>query len=176
MSSLPIPDYDELQRSLLAAESVSASEAHGIITGVLCAPKPSAEALARTVLVDIDPAADTRDIERYLGMLRAYTEERLRARESDFEPVLPDEDRSLTERVEALAEFCRGFLMGLVAGGVQDFSALPGDAREVVDDFVQIAEAETGDLATDGGEQAFTEIAEYVRVGVQVVYEELHPA
>lgn len=110
-----------------------------------------------------------------LNMLCAYTETRLAGRESEFELLLPDENGALEQRVNALADFCRGFLLGLVAGGVTELSALPADAREVVEDFMKIAEAEADGRTSDVEEKAFTEIAEYVRTGVQLVYESLHP-
>jgi hypothetical protein len=127
-------------------------------------------------LADIDPAADTARIERLLGALRADTETRLAARESEFAPLLPDEERSLDDRVTALADFCRGYLFGLVAGGVRDLAQLPAEANEVVNDLVKIAEAEAEPSAGETEEQALSELIEYVRVGVQLVYEELHSA
>jgi uncharacterized protein len=175
MSADQAPQYDELDSVLRGMEAVGAAEAHGIIAGVLSGPTPRADAWNKTVLADIDPAADTTAAERLLGALRAETQTRLAERESDFSPLLPGEHASLIERVGALADFCRGFLFGLVAGGVRDLNKLPDDAREVVNDFMRIAEAEadspTGDEAD---EHALAELTEYVRVGVQLVYEELH--
>jgi uncharacterized protein YgfB (UPF0149 family) len=140
---------------------------------VLCAPRPSAEALGKTVLADMNPGADTREVERLLGALRATTQMRLTERDSEFTPLLPGEDAGLAERVAALADFCRGYVMGLLAGGVSDLAALPGDAREVVEDMIKIAQAEAGETA-EAEERALAELTEYVRVGVQVVYEALH--
>lgn len=174
MSDHNPPDYEELERALRALEAMGAAEAHGVIAGVLSGPRPNNEAWAAAVLADVLPAADRAGAEHLLGDLRAETEKQLTARESDFSPLLPHEDSTLPARVGALADFCRGYVLGLVAGGVRDLGQLPHDAREVVDDFMKIAEAETESVATEVEEQALAELVEYVRVGVQLVYEALH--
>jgi len=171
-----LPDYDSLERELQALEIPGAAECHGVIAGVLSSPQPSTEAWVQSVFADANAAADSSEAERLLEALRDYTETRLAARESEFFLLLPDDDRTLTERATALADFCRGFLMGLVAGGVRELDALPAEAREVVEDFMKIAEAEADGRATEVEEQALAEIGEYVRTGVQLVYEELRSA
>lgn len=174
MSADQLPDYDQLERSLRAMDALGAAEAHGVIAGVLSGPKPSAEAWVKSIFAGIDASVDSATAERPLGELRVYTEARLAERESDFNPLLPGDEASFAERVGALADFCRGYVLGLVAGGIRDLNELPGDAREVVNDFLKIAEAETDGDGTEVEEQAFADLTEYVRVGVQLVYEELH--
>jgi hypothetical protein len=171
----PLPDYDSLESELHALEVPGAAEAHGVIAGVLSSPRPSTDAWVAAVLGDANAALDSAEAERLLDELRTYTEARLAGRESEFELLLPDEQCALEARVIALADFCRGYLMGLVAGGVSELATLPADAREVVEDFMKIAEAEADGRAGEVEEQAFVEIIEYVRTGVQLVYESLHP-
>jgi uncharacterized protein YgfB (UPF0149 family) len=175
-SDQALPDYDGLESELRALEVAGAAEAHGIIAGVLSSPRPSAEAWLGAALGDANAARDRLEAERLLEALHDYTAARLAGRESAFELLLPEEARTLEERVGALAGFCRGYLLGLVAGGVRELSALPGDAREVVEDFMKIAEAEADGRAGEVEERAFIDLLEYVRTGVQLVYEELHTA
>jgi len=155
-------------------DTISAAEAHGVIAGELCGPRPNDEASAKAILADVDPAIDTSLAQDLLTALRAETALRLAGRESEFSPLLPDDGRDLLQRVSALADFCRGYLLGLAAGGMTDLAHLPGDAREVVEDFTKIAEAEADSAADEVEEQALAELTEYVRLGVQIVYEELH--
>jgi uncharacterized protein len=171
-----LPDHDSLEHELHALEVPGAAEAHGVIAGVLCAPQPSAQAWTNAVLGDANAAVDSGVAEELLAALSSYTEARLNERESNFSLLLPDEGRDLRQRVAALADFCRGYLMGLVAGGVRELDKLPGDAREVVEDFMKIAEAEAGGMVAELEEQALVDLAEYVRTGVQIVYEEIHGA
>lgn len=174
MSDPQRPDYDSLDRALLELEVPGAAEAHGVIAGVLSSPHPSADAWTGAVLGDANAAFDSSEAERLLDGLHDHTAAQLVARDSGFDPLRPDDDRALEERVLAVADFCRGFLMGLVAGGVNELATLPDDAREVVEDFMKIAEAEADGRATEIEEQAYAEIVEYVRTGVQLVYETLH--
>lgn len=94
-----------------------------------------------------------------------------------FEPYLPGEEDPLDARVRALAAWCEGFLAGLgLAGAVLREG---GDAAEVIHDLAEIGKASVGEEEAGDEQQAgfaFAEVAEYVRVGVQVVYEELAAA
>jgi hypothetical protein len=94
----------------------------------------------------------------------------------EFEPLLPPETDPLGTRVEALAEWCLGFLLGLSEGGITDPERLPSDASEVVQDMVNISRA--GSYEFDDSEEdeaAYVELLEYVRAGVLLVNEELNP-
>jgi uncharacterized protein len=174
-STPPLPEYDELEDELRALDAVNAAEAHGVIAGVASAAAKRADAGIRIVLADVDTGADSTPARRLLENVGSYTEARLAARDSEFELLLPDEAEPLDTRTSALVDFCRGYVLGLVAGGVREFADLPGDAREVIEDFMKISDVEVVN-GIEAEEQALAELTEYVRTGVQVVYEELHPA
>jgi uncharacterized protein YgfB (UPF0149 family) len=176
MAATPtLPAYDELEDELRALDAVNAAEAHGVIAGIASAAPASADAGIHIVLGDADAGADTDSARRLLQDVGSYTQTRLAARDSEFELLLPDGVQPVDMRTGALADFCRGYVMGLVAGGVREFAALPGDAREVIEDFMKIAEAQAAGVG-ETEEQALSTLTEYVRTGVQVVYEELHSA
>lgn len=172
----PPPDYDELNRSLRAVgTAVGAAEAHGILCGALCASEDPAAVwppliLGREPLED-DAAASAL---RLLTELYRDTRASLRADGFEFQPLLPDADHPLEEQVEGMGDWCRGYLLGLAGGGVKDARALPGDAGVAGGDITKIVEVEL-DAAGDpqAQERALAEIVEYLRVGVQLVYEEL---
>ena len=91
-----------------------------------------------------------------------------------FEPLLPADDQPIGARTAALAQWCQGFLYGLGAGGITDASGLPADTGEIVRDFTEISRAgvdETQD--EESNEAAYAELVEFVRVGVQLLFEEL---
>ena len=61
-------------------------------------------------------------------------------------------------------------------GGLQDLKDLPADSKEILMDMTKIAKA--GGYAVEGTEEdesAFTEIAEYLRAAVLLVFQELNP-
>ena len=91
---------------------------------------------------------------------------------------MPSDDAPLAEQVEALAVWCQGFLSGI--GGTAPAAArssAEGDALgEILRDFAEISRAGLSDDEAAGHDQpdfALAEIHEYVRVSVQIVFEEL---
>ena len=92
----------------------------------------------------------------------------------ELELLLPADEQPIDVRTAALAQWCQGFLYGLGAGSVADASDLPGDVGEIVRDLGEISRA--GVDATqdeESNEAAYTELVEFVRVGVQLLFEEL---
>lgn len=177
------PDFESLSRVLAAAgSSLSAAEAHGVLAGVLAAAPPGRreprrwrDLILESGRAAEDEAADERAAS-LLATLAAGIERQLAGRGFEFELLLPEEDADLETRVRALAEWCRGFLLGLAAGGAKEVHKLPGEAGEALRDLIQIAEVELGEgEGGEAAEQALAELVEYVRAGVQILYEELHP-
>lgn len=97
----------------------------------------------------------------------------LQAGDLSFALMLPDDDRPLHERVEALAVWCHGFLAGLGFGGLPFGSrSLSDQLREILADFSEISRAHDAAASPDA-EFDLAELIEYVRVSVQLVFEEL---
>lgn len=97
----------------------------------------------------------------------------------NFTPLLPLDDEPLSARTRALGEWCGGFLFGLGIGGVDDFHHFSAEAQEVIGDLSEITRIEATPGGDDSAEAAFAELTEYVRVGVQILLEEIrsqHPA
>ncbi len=174
-----LPTYDDATRVMHeAGVSTGASEAHGIITGVLCAPNGARVAWQTLILGRAAKAGHETPaaLSRLLVALHRSTYAHLSGVECDFTPLLPGDEHSLAEQIEGLSDWCRGYLYGLHAGGVQDAQSLTGDAGEIVRDITRISEAELDDALVDEEEtRALAEIVEYLRVGVQLVFEELQP-
>jgi hypothetical protein len=94
-----------------------------------------------------------------------------------FYPLLPADSAALPTRTRALAEWCEGFLFGLALGGLRDEAGLPDTVREVMHDFYEISHAGFHqDVPDEADEVAYVEIAEYVRMSVLLLHEELQPA
>ncbi|MHB8728633.1 MAG: UPF0149 family protein [Sulfuricaulis sp.] len=173
-----LPAFDDAARVLHeAGVATGASEAHGIITGVLCAPQGARVAWQPLVLGREAPTGGTpAALAQLLAALHRSTYAHLSGVECDFAPLLPGDEHSLAEQIEGLSDWCRGYLFGLHAGGVPDAQRLSGDAGEIVRDISRLSEAEfDGALADEEEARALVEIVEYLRVGVQLVFEELQP-
>ena len=68
-----------------------------------------------------------------------------------------------------------GFALGFFADNQRDIQSLPGSAPEILRDIIEIAGADTQTDEPDDNdtERALTEIEEYLRVGAQLVFEEI---
>lgn len=168
-----LPDYDELDTLLRAAgASASPSEAHGVLAGVLCAPE-GAENAWRELILDGEAAPGALLDERLTDLL-AQTRAMLSDAEFGFVPLLPGETDSLAQQLEGLTGWCRGFLLGFSAAGNRELRTLSPEAREFLEDVVQMSDAELeAEGADDEGEaRALAELVEYLRAGVQLLYDE----
>lgn len=170
------PDYSDIQQLLIQQRSLAdASEAHGTLTGGLCATVDYRfEDWLREILPEgrADPAAVAA-----LGRLYAATAGALGETQMQFAPLLPADAQPIAARTAALAGWCQGFLYGLGAGSIADAGRLPGEVGEFVRDLAQITRAAVDAAQSeDSNESAYAELVEFVRVGVQLLYEELAPA
>jgi uncharacterized protein len=168
--------FDTITQVLAAGGSaVHASEAHGCLCGALCArrvylpaewleelmPNPAPEEAAGLIS---GPLADLFDRSKAV----------LAGRDMEFEPLLPPDAADLGERVEALGAWAQGFLYGFGAAGPFPRGSVPADVTEVLADFAEVARAGSVGVETaDVEEDAYVELVEFLRVGVQLIYDEL---
>ena len=93
-----------------------------------------------------------------------------------FQLCLPEgEDVGLGEQVNALAEWCAGFLYGLANAGIQTKGTLSADVQEILQDVGAIAQVDGVELANEEEEVSFIELVEFVRVAVLLLAEEVQP-
>ena len=169
------PQYTEIEQLLSAQRSLTeAAEAHGTLTGSLCALADFGfQDWLREILPDGRAEAAAADT---LYGLYTATAAALEQTDMEFEPLLPSDAQPLVVRTAALALGCQGFLYGLGSGSIPDAGELPGDVGEVVRDLSEITRAGVDDeQGEDSNEGAYAELVEFVRVGVQLVFEELAP-
>jgi uncharacterized protein YgfB (UPF0149 family) len=168
--------YAEIQRLLSDERSMTdAAEAHGTLAGALCATSTYRfEDWLQELLPDGRTQSESGGA---LHGLYFVTSETLAGADMTFELLLPADAQPLEERAAALSQWCTGFLYGLGSGSIQDLSKLPGEVGEVVKDFDEITRVgvDAGDSedSDESNEAAYAELVEFVRVGVQLVFEEL---
>jgi uncharacterized protein YgfB (UPF0149 family) len=167
--------FDDLDQAFAHGNApVDPAEAHGSLCGALCAvPGYRFEHWLDEVLPDAGRAGGAR-VRQLLQAVFDETAQALGGGEMEFAPLLPDDESALDGRVEALAEWCSGFLYGLGAGKLPSLADVPGEVGEVLRDFTEIGRAAVGGADTEEtNEAAYTELVEFVRAGTQLVYEEL---
>lgn len=142
-----------------------AAELHGTMTGLLCADVHATYEQWLGALFAADESPFDASAEIPLRRLFAATQHGLAAGDLGFEPLLPDDEETLAERARALGNWCTGFLFGLgQRTGARTWS---GDSEELLKDFAEIARLDATD---DPSEEAdYVEVAEFVRIGVQLI-------
>lgn len=178
-SAAPL-DYERLRDALTAAGAVVVlPELHGGVCGALCV---GGAAAARRWLADcladerLDATAAA--VADELDELIVTSAKMLDERELEFAPLLPSDDAPLEEQVEALAAWCQGFLNGIGSTAAAEGRTPPeGSALgEIMHDFAELARAGLSEDEAAGRGQpdfALAELQEYVRVSVQIVFEDL---
>lgn len=157
--------------------SAAAAEAHGCLCGALCTSTdyPFERWLGEFAADEVRPLPPAG--EQPLRVLFADTVRALRGDEMEFEPLLPDDDATLERRTTALSQWCQGFLYGFSTGGPLKTQELPGSVDEILRDLTHISGAtvDVGD-AGEAEEASYAEVLEYVRVGAQLIHDELMAA
>jgi len=166
------------------------SEVHGLCCALQCAlPSSAAKTRWFTEVLDsaglaadlvASKAAQIKALDEWFGQTLAA----LNDSDLEFTPLLPDDDIPVVERMRALSDFCAGFTYGVGLGVAHRGNrALPGDTREIVEDFQSIESADAVDQPDENGEvlssekqeALYQELLEFSRVGVLLVLEELRP-
>lgn len=170
-------DYAELDEALArAGAGTDSAECHGTICGILCIGRPTDDKVWADILLEgLDQGnAVVGEARAMIVQLVDAAQASLRSSEMTFTPLLPGDDTSLEVRAAALAQWVQGFLFGLATGAAQRTPEYSEETREVIEDFSQIARLGVSEGGGDEDDEvAFTELFEYLRVGAQLVYEEL---
>jgi hypothetical protein len=101
----------------------------------------------------------------------------LAERQSEFVPLLPEDARPASERADALAHWCEGFLHGLVSGPHPEnlrTRLATEPLSDIIKDMLEITRATVEDSGDEEStEEAYVQLVEYIRVAAQLAYEEL---
>ncbi len=167
-------NYAQIQRLMADSRAVAEpAEAHGTLAGALCATGAYQYQDWLAEILPEGPAPDAAVVSSLRG-LYDQTCAALNGTLMQFELLMPDDEAPIEQRTEALTLWCNGFVYGLGTSGASDPERLPGDAGEIVRDLAQIMRAGVDEReGIEANEAALAELVEFVRVGVQVVFEEL---
>jgi len=149
---------------------LSAAEAHGMATGMLCANEQAQSGEWLTELFrHAMPAAD--EDRSTLVHLFEETRSLLANDEFEFDLLLPDDETLLSDQVEALTCWCTGFLLGV--GFTHTASDLSKEATEILKDIAEFTKLDI-DAEGEEDENDFMEITEYMRSAVLLLRSELN--
>lgn len=169
-------NVEQLRATLdLAGLDLRASEVHGIACGEVCRELRLGSDGGFAELVGM--AEPTSGAQR--SVLKAVEDlmddaRRMLDAGAGFSLLLPADEEPIDERTASLADWARGFAVALLRGDRLSLDDLAGESAEFVRDLIKISEARPGERSEEN-ERALAELEEYMRVGVQVVFEELQP-
>jgi len=171
--------YPELERQLnhLNAQ-MQATESHGVLCARFCLEqRPNPAAWVQEVIGPQDMNnLQVQATQVSLAHLYQQTEQVFHAELENFVLLMPDEYEDLSVRLQALVDWCSGFVSGLGLSGVQIDESLDSAVKEILEDFMDLTRMEVDVDEGEENEISFTEIEEYVRIGVMTVGLTLRPA
>lgn len=164
--------YQVINSIVLQSDArLSAAEAHGMASGLLCVNEHAeSDQWLNELLSNALPITD--DQQDCLVNLFEETRRLLTSDEFEFDLFLPDDDTPLNEQIDALKNWCIGFLAGV--GFANPTSNWPGDAGEIVKDIIEFTKLESEDVSNEDDENAFVEVTEYLRSAVLLLRDELN--
>ena len=167
----------EIQDLLIEINSINTvADSHGIACGMLVVNSVADKRIwIKHIMGEIEqthipPATSIKSLADWFDEIT----NQLRDNHLRFELCLPDDEEELEDRACALQEWCRGFILGIALSGVNDFAKLPQDTQELMNDFSRIGAEEEFDLENrNEAEIAYSDISQYVRIGVLLINEEI---
>lgn len=153
------------------------AELHGLVVGLVAGGSDAtegAEVVERLDLSEMLGNATATERERIVGALAAASLSALSDQQLGFQPLLPDDDAALAERVGALLQWSGGFLGGLGLSGFRSEGQVEG-VEEFLADLGTIAGSSVEALDGDEeGEVAYMELLEFLRMGTLLVHLSTH--
>ena len=174
-------DYKSLDKIRISASITNTiSKYHGIICSRLCFgikefnDLMSKDSNANHRIVSIQ----LKEFNTALFEIIEEQENQFKSNTLDFQPLLPDESEPIEVRALALALWCEGFIdsCGMCIAELDlDIKAIGnGEVSEIIEDFSQISTLDPNSILEEEEEEiALMELVEYVRVSVQLFFENL---
>ncbi|MGE8542548.1 UPF0149 family protein [Acinetobacter sp. ANC 3813] len=157
-----ISGWTEWHSNFSEIEEISSpSELHGLLTGIVCITQAPTREEWQQILATLEVNEIS---EEAIAILADETEDishALSEDELDYLPLLPDDEHSLAERVQALADWCTGVVLGFGLASGQ----LRAEEQELIEHLQDVASVEFDESDDDDdGEESYQELYEFVRL------------
>lgn len=147
------------------------AELHGLVCGALCAGIPLDEARWRELTEFASAEVPAEEVDAVLFVLLRGAQG-LDAEDFAFEPLLPDEETPIWDRLRALAAWCDAFVFAFGMAN-PDLSLVSEDAAEAIGDLEQVADVDPDVAAGEEEERQYVEVREHVKAAALLIREEL---
>lgn len=179
MQAVTTPTFDELGLALSKVNTTcSGAELHGVMSGLLAGgARLNRQALIKALEshTNADQPFNDETVAK-LWQLQLESLENLNGSDLSFSPLLPDDDTPLKQRVDAMSEWCQGFLVGFGMAARPQDTRIQGEAvKDTLQDLVHITQVESSDEEDEESEVAYAELFEFVRMAAIHLFEEMTP-
>lgn len=175
----PVMDFESLSNIFVRLNTYSSpSELHGLTCGVLCAGNyPNDADWLSIVCAHLQLEHIPEDL---IDPLQSFFHDictQLTSSGFSFQPLLPGDDYHLEHRLEAIADWCSGFLNGFgLVFTRQNEQELNDEAKAILRDFTDISRVDMGDALDESkendNEKSYVEVYEYIRVTTLTLFSE----
>ncbi len=177
-----MPEFDEVADLFWRLGVMqSPSQLQGFLSGQIAVGRePTMEtwlSQAQTYIESVEPPNS--DENRLLTQLHRSSSQQFSAVNLDYRLLLPDDAVEITQRVDCLSQWCKGFLAGFAMGG-KDAQARSGprqyseNVAEALSDMGAISQVvlTDEDIDEEQRERDYFEISEYLRLAAITIYME----
>lgn len=167
--SLFLPAYDEVTLALFrAAVEVTPAELHGLLTGLILGGERNMDKALKQVLASLDEKQHE-IVTEYFQEIFQVSGALLENENFIYELLLPDDAVEITERLQALSQWCHGFLTAFKSQPQQNDAA---EVKEAVEAIAQIAEIDSDVEKSEQAENDYWQLVEFLRMSVILIYED----
>ena len=157
-----ISGWSEWHHNFSKIEEISSpSELHGLLTGIVCVTQAPTGDEWQQILATLEIPALEQQVLEVLTDEAEDIAHALSEDELDYLPLLPDDEHVLVDRVQALADWCAGVVLGfgLASGHIRQ------DEMELIEHLQDVAAVEFDESDDDEeGEESYQELYEFVRL------------
>ena len=157
-----ISGWSEWHHNFSKIEEISSpSELHGLLTGIVCVTQAPTGDEWQQILATLEIPALEQQVLEVLTDEAEDIAHALSEDELDYLPLLPDDEHVLADRVQALADWCAGVVLGfgLASGHIRQ------DEMELIEHLQDVAAVEFDESDDDEeGEESYHELYEFVRL------------
>jgi len=174
-SRLFVITQEELTNGLREAGAVAdASELHGYLVGRLITGHTLHTEKGLQILADYLGISreDLAPLESDLSQMALTTNTTLDQDVFSFRLLLPDDDMAISARLEALSDWCQGFLVGIGSSAGLGTSKVMEEDSDVVSDLVAITQISCDEEDSEDNENMFFEVSDYVRLAVLQLFDQ----
>ncbi len=163
--------YLELDQKLrLTAFNGGAPEAHGLLSGLACRGITVQDLQNKLWLFQLN--SDDPDSILLQGLFELILRD-LQSSTLTYRILLPDDDSSPIIRTDEIANWCGGYMQGFLHDGDSAFSNSNETIREILEDIMDMGGLHLQQDSMEEAEKSIAQIEEYLRVGVQLIYDEI---